>query len=154
MCPYELCPPKDSDYEFLRNVHHTTLRQHVEKIWGWDEEIQDRFFSEDFVTGQIQIIRAFGQAVGYLQLNLQGDILHIVNILILPDFQNRKLGSTIIKDLIAKSQVDQKTLSLGVFKINKRAKAFYESLQFQKYDETATHDMMEIKPGPSSLTSY
>jgi ribosomal protein S18 acetylase RimI-like enzyme len=146
MLSYELCEPTISNYEFLKQVHHLTLKQHVEKIWGWDEKAQDGFFKEDFKSGQIRIIRFSNQPVGYLQLSPQNSILHLVNILILPEFQNRKLGSTIIKDLIEKYCTTGKKLRLGVFKVNTRAKALYESLNFRTYDETETHYLMEFKP--------
>lgn len=46
-----------SDYEFLKNVHHISLREHISKIWGWDESKQDAFFKEEFESGLIQIIQ-------------------------------------------------------------------------------------------------
>lgn len=112
MVAYSLYKPNLSDYEFLRNVHHVTLKPHVEKIWGWDESLRDGFFKEDYNSDQIPIIRAFGQPVGYLLLNVEADVTHIIDILILPEFQSQKLGSPIIKDLTSrKNMLKQKPLS-------------------------------------------
>ena len=141
---YEVVKPNLTDYEFLRNVHHITLRPHVEKIWGWEETRQDGFFKEDFESGQIQVLRAFNQSVGYLQLNEENGTLFIVNILILPEFQGRKLGSAIIKDLIAKCGAKGVAIKLGVFKVNTRAKCLYESLGFEVDGETETHFLMSL----------
>lgn len=133
-----------ADYEFLKNVHHRTLKEYVSKIWGWEETAQDEFFARDFESGQIQIIKSSSISVGYLQLNEQKSEIHIVNILILPEFQNRGLGTQIIKNLVVKARNSGKTLKLGVFKVNTRAKSLYESLGFKTYDESETHYLMRI----------
>lgn len=146
MSLYELLKPNPSEYEFLKNVHHTTMKEHVKKIWGWSDSVQDDFFKKDFESGQIQIIRTFNQSVGYLHLNQENDALHIVNILILPEFQNQKLGSAIIKDLATQSRTSGQLLRLGVFKVNTRAKSLYDSFGFQTYEETETHYLMQLKP--------
>ncbi|MGZ3786842.1 MAG: hypothetical protein ACXVC3_20055 [Bdellovibrio sp.] len=54
MSSYQLHKPSNSEYEFLKNVHHATMKIYVTKIWGWNEAAQDDFFNEDFETGQIQ----------------------------------------------------------------------------------------------------
>jgi len=146
MSKYLLRKPTSADFEFLRDVHHMTLKEHVLKIWGWDQTKQDDFFREDFESAQIQIIQAFSNDIGYLQLNLEKNILHIVNILILPEFQNRGLGSEIIRDLIAKSRIKSCMLKLGVFKINTRAIGLYKTLGFKVCGESKTHFMMQLQP--------
>jgi ribosomal protein S18 acetylase RimI-like enzyme len=146
MSRYQLQSPTLADYDFLKNVHHVTLKEHVTKIWGWSDDKQDAFFKEDFQSGQIQIILAANQPVGYLQLNQQDDVIQIVNILILPSFQNRKIGSKIINDLIAKSKKEKHIIELGVFKVNTRAKKLYEMLGFETTGETETHFVMRLNP--------
>lgn len=131
----------------MKSVHHITLKAHVAKIWGWDESTQDAFFKEDFESGQIQTLRVFNHPIGYLQLKHENNAVFIVNILILPEFQNRKLGSAIIKDLIGKCRAKGVPLKLGVFKVNTRAKGLYDSLRFQVYGENETHYMMSLEPG-------
>ncbi len=53
MSLYELLKPNPSEYEFLKNVHHTTMQEHVKKIWGLSDSAQDDFFKKDFESGQI-----------------------------------------------------------------------------------------------------
>jgi ribosomal protein S18 acetylase RimI-like enzyme len=142
---YSLRAAELTDVAFLKLVHHLTLREHISKIWGWNEELQDQFLIKDFESGRIQIIKAFGKDVGYLILNVGKDAIHIVDILILPQFQNRGLGSEIIKNLMAKTRDDGLLLKLGVFKVNERAKKLYENLGFKIIEETATHFMMKFQ---------
>ncbi len=143
MSLYSLRMPDASDYEFLKRVHHVTLRDHVSKIWGWENSAQDEFFKEDFDSGQIRVLDAFSESVGYMQLKLDSGALHLVNILILPEFQNRGIGTEVIKNLITESEKDGRVLKLGVFKINERARKLYESLGFKTYGETPTHFLMQ-----------
>lgn len=142
MSQYKLWTSESTDYEFLKNVHHQTLKEHVSGIWGWDELEQDKFFSEDFQTGQLHLIEGSGKSVGYLQLNQSPSEIYIVNLLILPEFQNQGLGSQIIKDLIVKAKKMGQSLKLGVFKVNTRAKSLYSRLGFKTYEETKTHYLM------------
>ncbi|OFZ30110.1 MAG: hypothetical protein A2622_09670 [Bdellovibrionales bacterium RIFCSPHIGHO2_01_FULL_40_29] len=146
MTPYQLDQPKAENYEFLKTVYHITLKEHVAKIWGWDETTQDNLFNEDFESGQIQIINSSNGPVGYLQLKQDDVAIYIVNILILPEFQNQKFGASIIKDLISTAIAARLMLRLGVFKVNTRAKSLYSSLGFQLYSETETHYLMQINP--------
>jgi ribosomal protein S18 acetylase RimI-like enzyme len=81
-------------------------------------------------------VYAFSESVGYMQLKLDSGALHLVNILILPEFQNLGIGTEVIKNLITESEKDGRVLKLGVFKINERARKLYESLGFKTYGET------------------
>lgn len=79
-------------------------------------------------------------------LNVEANVTHIIDILILPEFQGQKLGSTIIKDLIYQGRNSQLLLKLGVYKVNTRAKSLYERLGFETFGETDTHYLMQLKP--------
>ncbi|UOF02170.1 GNAT family N-acetyltransferase [Bdellovibrio reynosensis] len=98
----------------------------------------------EFETGRIEIIQAGNTDFGYLHLAKTEEKVQIVNILILPEHQGKGLGTTIIKDLIAKTKSANMTLELGVFKINTKAKSLYEKLGFKTFNETKTHYQMRI----------
>ncbi|MAV90452.1 MAG: hypothetical protein CL676_03460 [Bdellovibrionaceae bacterium] len=140
------------DYEFLKTVHHVTLKPHVEKIWGWDELVQDSYFKNGFHPDHIQIIFYEGIPIGYLELTQEESIVTIANILILPRFQGFGIGSKIINDLIERNIASGLITKLGVFKINTRAKKLYESLGFQIQSETETHFVMIYGGINDSLT--
>jgi ribosomal protein S18 acetylase RimI-like enzyme len=133
-----------ADYEYLKSVHHSALREHVTKIWGWDEEAQDNFFKEDFESGQIRLIEINNEAIGYLQIDEGPKLVSIVNILILREFQGRGYGTQILQSILAEASTSGKAVRLGVFKINTRARKLYESLGFKVCDETDTHYRMKI----------
>ncbi len=143
MRSYSLRHALDSDFEFLKSVHHTTLREHIIKIWGWDEAFQDRYFHEHFHLQNVQLVSAFGSDVGYVELYRSANALSILNILILPEFQGRGLGREIIGDLVAEAASEGRFVKLGVFKVNTRARKLYEALGFRGVGETETHFLME-----------
>lgn len=145
MAGYKLKKSSQSDYEFLRNVHHVTLKEHIEKIWGWSEPLQDDFFKQEFDSNLIQIIQVAKNNVGYLLLNENKESVYVVELLILPEFQNRGLGTQILKDLIAQTEQMNQSLELAVFKVNTRAKDLYLDLGFVIKDQSDTHYLMEYE---------
>lgn len=144
MIKYSLIPPKDHHYDLLKEIHHTLLRDFITQIWGWDDIRQEEFFRGDFKSGRMQLIQIGEEGAGYLQIRNEENALFIENLLILPKFQSRGLGSQIIRDVIARAKSAKHLVRLGVFKINPRAKKLYESLGFKIYEETTIHYMMEF----------
>lgn len=145
MAEYLLKKSMIADYEFLRNVHHVTLKEHIEKIWGWNEPLQDDFFKQEFDSNLIQIIQVSQNNVGYLILHENKESVYVVELLILPEFQNRGLGTQILKDIIAQTEQLNLNLKIGVFKVNTRAKDLYLDLGFVLRDQTDTHYLMEYE---------
>ena len=141
---YILAQAQKSDFEFLKYVHHTTLKEHVAKIWGWNEDQQNQFFKDAFNTRHFQLIAIGETSVGYLEINETQDTLNISNILILPEFQGKGVGSQIIKSIISNAKHTNKRVALGVFKVNTRARKLYEKLGFHIHGETPTHYLMEL----------
>lgn len=143
MADYSLRLSSNPDYEFLKNVHHVTLKDHISKIWGWDESTQDEFFKEEFESGQIHVIQSLGNDIGYLILHENPDSLYVVELLILPQFQSRGLGTQILIDLRQKAKSLGIVMKMGVFKVNTRAKDLYLALGFKVCGETETHFILE-----------
>jgi ribosomal protein S18 acetylase RimI-like enzyme len=61
---------------------------------------------------------------------------------VLPEFQNRGIGTTIIQWAIDQAVATQKALRLQVFKINP-ARRLYERMGFIETGEKETHIQME-----------
>lgn len=148
-----LLKSKPEDFEFLKQVHHSTLKKHIAEIWGWNESDQDNYFKKDFENCELQVILYSDQKIGYLQLNREPGVLSIVNLLILPEFQGLGLGSEILRDLIDQAKENRLSLRLGVFKVNTRARKLYEKLEFQVDSETETHFLMQYMGAPRSSSS-
>ena len=141
---YTLKQVSNTDYDFLKQTHHATLKSHINKMWGWDEEFQDNYFKEGFNKDNLKLIIINNNLVGYLEIHKNENTINIVNILIQPEHQGYGLGTQIIEDILKEAATQSLSVALGVFKVNTDAKKLYERLGFKITEETKTHFLMKI----------
>jgi ribosomal protein S18 acetylase RimI-like enzyme len=138
----ELRRANERDLEFLWRLHNAALREYVEKTWGWDEMWQRSKFVEEFDPSVGKIIVVDGTDAGFWRVSDWGTEIHLVSIRLLPEFQNRGIGTTLICDLLEHAE---KSVTLQVLKVNP-AKSLYERLGFEVFDENETHHKMIKRP--------
>lgn len=141
---YELRAVTPNDYDFIYDVKTTTLKPHVELVWGWDEASQKKYLEESFGLETQLIIMHEGNDIGVLELNELKQRLEVVELEILPPYQGKGIGTNILRDLIDEYTNKGKRVGIGCFKINIRAKALYERLGFMLIKETANHYVLEL----------
>lgn len=137
--PWQLRPALASDREFLYGLNEATMREHIEKIWGWNEPEQQAFFDNRFEPAEWQIIQAGGQDVGVLIVKENDEELYLAEIEIVPEWQGRGIGSSVLRSLMEDAVARQKPLTLRVLHLNERARALYERLGFRPFREIETH---------------
>ena len=71
---------------------------------------------------------------------IDNNIFEIGNICVKPEYQNKGIGTAILKEIIFDNKGQD--IKLQVFKINERAIKLYEKMGFEKIDETQTHYIM------------
>jgi len=49
-------PTRDSDVDFLYALHVATMKEYVEKTWGWNDAFQESLFRKNYAPGESQII--------------------------------------------------------------------------------------------------
>jgi GNAT superfamily N-acetyltransferase len=131
------------DRDFLWRLKAASMRKYVEQIYGWDDALQEKFFDDGFCPEDINIIQFESRDVGMYELEYRGDDYFLSRIEIKPEFQNRGIGSAVIKMMIDKVGPTRKPLRLQVFKINP-AQSVYTRLGFIKTGETENHYQMEL----------
>src|SRR5438093_8403317 len=95
-------PALETDADFARGVHHRAYREVVERQFGpWVEAQQDRFFEGDWKTGGFEIVLCDGVPCGYLCVEDRRGDVHVRELVLLPEFQGRRIGSTLLEDVIA-----------------------------------------------------
>ena len=57
-------PVTGEDRAFFIHVHHTAYRDAIEKMFGWDEVLQDRYANHAFDEGGMNIIWHKGKRIG------------------------------------------------------------------------------------------
>ena len=90
---FDLRPAAETDRQFLYVLHCQTMRDVIEKTWGWDEAWQRKDFDRRFNEYLVSIIESEGQAAGGLMLEWKPDSLYIHEIQLLPQYQGRGVSA-------------------------------------------------------------
>ena len=134
-----------NDFDFLFNLKKQNFKWYVDKIWGWDDADQKERLKKDLKEHleHKHIIIYNNMPIGIYALHIteNGDCF-INEISILKKYQNKGIGSTILKKQLEKNHQKEIRTILQVFKDNP-AKTLYEQLNFKVYGETETHYQME-----------
>jgi GNAT superfamily N-acetyltransferase len=131
-----LRPASLADYAFARDVHHAGMRWIVERLFGWDDAAQDARFERQFVLPEVRIIILDDQDVGYLQIAEERDSFFLKQLHVAASFQNRGIGTQVLRQLIEEARRTGKPMTVGVVKFNP-ARALYERLGFRTLREDA-----------------
>lgn len=143
---YQLRPYITSDYEFVYYVKKLVYKAYVEENWGeWNEEKQREMFAE-FISNysaDINIIVIEGKMAGFFHGNdISEDVFEIGNICILPAFQGKGIGTSILKMLI--NVHAGQDICLRFFKQNPVVN-LYKKLGFEIIEELQHHYKMLLK---------
>lgn len=132
----------ERDYDFVYKVKKEAYKKYVEQYFGnWNEEQQIEYFKsfvEKYKAGAY-IITLDGYDIGFYNSIIHEDRYEIGNICIIPEYQNKGIGTAILKELLSKNE--DKMICLQYFKSNPVAK-LYERLGFKSVGETAYHFQM------------
>jgi ribosomal protein S18 acetylase RimI-like enzyme len=143
--PIELRPATWQDYDFAYHVLKTSMREHVERVWRWDEEWQQAYFREHFDPDHNQVIVVDGLDVGLLGTERRGDAIHVNRIYILPEHQNRGIGTHLLESILDQAAREGLAVTLRVLRGNP-ARRLYQRLGFRTTLTTETHDLMRATP--------
>ena len=135
---------KQEDLKFLFALHCSTMYDYIEATWGWEEGWQQNYFREHFQPENNQIIVLKGHDIGRVEVEYKKEAVHICNIQILPEYQNKGIGSFIILEIIGQAQRQRRPVTLQVLKVNP-ARQFYERLGFVVAGEDDAHFKMKRK---------
>jgi ribosomal protein S18 acetylase RimI-like enzyme len=129
----------EEDYQFTHDLHLKNMLAYVDKYWGgWDSAI----FRRDVCPESTWIVEYKVQKAGFFILNFES-IAHLKNIQIGADFQNKGLGSKILKHCeLESSKKGFDTLYLEAF-LDNPARKLYERLGYETYDITKSHYQMK-----------
>lgn len=131
-----------TDREFLYSLHRTTMKTYIDRIWGWDEDWQQQYFTQHFDPQKVQIIQVKDKDIGVVSVDHENKEIFLRIIEILPSYQNKGIGTSLIKRVMKDAFSTQRPVILQVLKVNPGARALYERLGFCTYGETETHYKM------------
>jgi ribosomal protein S18 acetylase RimI-like enzyme len=136
---YRLVQAVGDDKDWLDRFRRSVYQELFQATWGgWDEAGHARHFAECLQRANIFIIEIEGERVGMTQLFDQPDTVEVGEIQILPDHQNRGIGTHVLRDVIANAQNERKKVFLTVGLNNDRAYQLYLRLGFTQIAQTDT----------------
>ena len=134
------------DLEFLFSLLRVALGPYVVQTFGsWDDaEQRARFFAAtDPTTHRVE---QGGRPVGCLAVRRLPDEVRLNRVLLLPEWQNRGIGTQLVREVVAQARAAGLPVRLRVFRVNP-ARRLYERLGFVATGETDTHVLMEHTAG-------
>jgi ribosomal protein S18 acetylase RimI-like enzyme len=134
--------------DFARTVHHLAYRHVVTRQFGlWDETLQDRFFDRGWSTAKIEILLVDGEPCGYTGIEDRPGDVYLRELVIQPEYQGRGIGTTILRQVMARAQGRGVPVRLQVLQQN-RAQDLYRRVGFREVGRTETHVLMEWRQTP------
>ena len=117
------------DIEWLVDLRLATMSEHFEKS-GQRLSLADQRERVLQEFSSIRIIQLGGLEAGMIKVVRTPDVWHLVQIQLLPQYQGRGLGSSLIRGLLDDAQRAGIPVSLHVLKVNP-AMRLYERLGFE-----------------------
>lgn len=149
--PWRLRPAVPGDRDWGFELVRAALGEYVARVWGWDEADQQRLFVEEFERHPGQIIQVHDQDVGVLVVEERTDELYLRRLLLLPEHQNRGLGTDIVRSLLKRAADSGRSLSLHVLRANPRAAALYEREGLRAVNADDIRVLMRGRTPPARL---
>ena len=128
------------DLDLTYKIKRNALSEYLEQLWGWNDEAQYEFHQEHFNPNNFQLIEISNEPIGYLETTQKGNVLLLLNLMILKEFQGQRIGKIVLEDLLRQHF----SIKLEVLKVNIRAIRFYESLGFTILEEMDDAFQMQI----------
>ena len=143
------------DDPFLFSVYASTRADELAQVqWEegqkeafvkWQFEMQRREYDARFPDAQYNVIEIDQHSAGRIWIGQTEDEIRLLDIALLPQFQNRGAGTILITDLIDQARKAGKRLRHMVFVLNDNADRFYERLGFVVIEDMGGYKHMEWK---------
>lgn len=132
-----------SDLEITYRIKRNSIKQYVEKIWGWNDSFQREIHKQKFIAHDIKLIEHNEKKIGFIVIKETDLEIYIENLLIEQNFQNLGIGKLVMEPIIKRAKTKKKQIRLQVFKINSKAQRFYVNLGFEKISDLENHIEMK-----------
>lgn len=148
-----LRPVTAEDEQFLVSVYASTRATELALVqWEqaqkdafikWQFDMQRREYDARFPEAEYKVIEIDGQPAGRIWIGRNEDEIRLLDIALLPEFQNRGAGTILVTQLADEASATGKRLRHMVFVLNTNADRFYERLGFETFEETGGYKHME-----------
>jgi GNAT superfamily N-acetyltransferase len=96
----KIVPADASHYDFVYRLKKDVYGGYIGSIWGWDEDVQREFFAKEWERHIPDIILYDDRPIGTYCCIRNEDSYHLERFYILPEYQNKGIGTYILKDIL------------------------------------------------------
>jgi len=136
----------ESHREFCYQVSDITMGHYAAQIPDWDEDSFIKYRNEIWRKKKPMIIVHDNQPIGTIFVFENENRIEIGQFYILPEYQNKGIGSYLLEDILDNSDNAGSIVELEVLKVNP-AVSLYQRYGFEIVDSNEHMYQMERKPG-------
>jgi GNAT superfamily N-acetyltransferase len=114
----KLIPADETHREFSYQVKKAAEGEYIVLMFGWDEDVQRDFHARAWEEKKPDIITYDGKPIGTVATVEGGDCIEIGQFFILPDYQNKGIGTHLLKSILDKADRLGKNVTLKFLKNN------------------------------------
>lgn len=151
----ELRPVTASDDQFLLSIYASTREDELaqaqwvegqkEMFLRWQFDMQRREYESRFPDAAYHVIVVDNSPAGRIWVGADDEQIRLLDIALLPEFQNRGVGTALLRRLMDRAAKEGKALRHMVFVLNNDGKRFYERLGFDTIEDLGAYQHMEWK---------
>ena len=142
----KLITADETHKEFSYRVKKAAEAEYITLMFGWDEDVQRDFHTKAWQRQKPDIITYDGKLIGTIATIESEDCIEIGQFFILPDYQNKGIGTHLLKRILDKADQPAKTITLRFLK-NNPVKSLYIRNGFRVVHTDESLYYMERKPG-------
>ena len=150
---------QDSDLAVLCKIYGSTRTEELEKGTNWSDEqknifiehqfsAQHEYYQKNYIGAKFYIIEKDNVTIGrlYIDFFFEKKGIRIIDITLLPDWRDKNIGSSILKEILEKAAKEKLKVTIHVESFNP-AMNLYKKLGFIKISETnGIYHLMEWSP--------
>ena len=152
-----------ADREFLISLYAGTRAAELAQV-DWDDAQKDAFvrwqferqqeeYQQRYPDARYDVILVDGVPAGRIWVGADEKQIRLLDIALLAQFQNRGVGTYLLRQLMDEATRENKVLRHMVFMLNENAYRFYERLGFSTIEDLGGYKHMEWKPGQSQTAT-
>jgi len=130
--------------EFSYQVKKAAEGEYITSMFGWDENVQRSYHSKAWQQQKPDIITYDGKPVGTIATIESEDCIEVGQFFILPEYQNKGIGTYLLKSILEKADQLGMNVTLRFLK-NNPAKSLYVRNGFRIVDTSEILYYMERK---------
>ena len=155
-------PCLEEDLPFLSDLYASTRAEEV-AVTGWPEETQRQFLAHQFGAqhhhyqlhypdAERLVVERGGAPIGRIYIAERDNMLHLIDIALLPERRGAGVGTAIMTDLLRQAEALGLGIVIHVERFNP-ARRLYDRLGFEFAEDTGVYDRLEWRPASREARS-